>query len=155
MINLLEARPYTDGHTITAKAEALWQTDPHGWTLTLIAVATVFLGLIILYFIYNFSGNCFSGKYKKAREEKKAKAAAAAVKATPVKAAAGKADDEVAAAIAMALQMNGGDEVYAAIATALHLHISCSSRVDESFVLTIKPSQTEWGNKVLNFRKQK
>ena len=153
MISLLEARPYTDGHTITAKAEALWQTDPHGWTLTLIAVATVFLGLIILYFIYNFSGNIFSGKYKKAREEKKAKAAA--VKAAAAPKAAGKADDEVAAAIAMALQMNGGDEVYAAIATALHLHISCSSRVDESFVLTIKPSQSEWGNKVLNFRKQK
>ena len=153
MISLLEARPYTDGHTITAKAEALWQTDPHGWTLTLIAVATVFLGLIILYFIYNFSGNVFSGKYKKAREEKKAKAAA--VKAVAAPKAAGKVTDEVAAAIAMALQTNGGDEVYAAIATALHLHISCSSRVDESFVLTIKPSQSEWGNKVLNFRKQK
>ena len=153
MISLLEARPYTDGHTITAKAEALWQTDPHGWTLTLIAVATVFLGLIILYFIYNLSGNIFSGKYKKAREEKKAKAAA--VKAAAAPKAAGKADDEVAAAIAMALQMNGGDEVYAAIATALHLHISCSSRVDESFVLTIKPSQSAWGNKLLNFRKQK
>lgn len=153
MISLLEARPYTDGHTITAKAEALWQTDPHGWTLTLIAVATVFLGLIILYFIYNLSGNIFSGKYKKAREEKKAKAAA--VKAVAAPKAAGKANDEVAAAIAMALQMNGGDEVYAAIATALHLHLSCSSRVDESFVLTIKPSQSEWGNKVLNFRKQK
>ena len=153
MISLLEARPYTDGHTITAKAEALWQTDPHGWTLTLIAVATVFLGLIILYFIYNLSGNIFSGKYKKAREEKKAKAAA--VKAVAAPKAAGKANDEVAAAIAMALQMNGGDEVYAAIATALHLHISCSSRVDESFVLTIKPSQSAWGNKLLNFRKQK
>lgn len=154
MISLLEAKPYIDGHTITAKAEALWQTDPHGWTLTLIAVATVFLGLIILYFIYNLSGNIFSGKYKQAREEKKAKKAAA-VKAVPVKAATGKVDDEVAAAIAMALQMNGGDEVYAAIATALHLHISCSSRVEESFVLTIKPSQSEWGNKLLNFRKQK
>ena len=153
MISLLEARPYTTGHTITDKAEALWQTDPHGWTLTLIAVASVFLGLIILYFIYNFSGNIFSGKYKKAREEKKAKAAAAKAVAAPK--ATGKANDEVAAAIAMALQMNGGDEVYAAIATALHLHLSCSSRVEESFVLTIKPSQSEWGNKVLNFRKQK
>ena len=153
MINLLEARPYIDGHTITAKAESLWQTDPHGWTLTLIAVSTVFLGLIILYFIYNLSGNIFSGKYKKAREEKKA-AKAAALKAAAPK-AAGKVTDEVAAAIAMALQSNGGDEVYAAIATALHLHTSCNSRVDESFVLTIKPTQSAWGNKLLNFRKQK
>ncbi len=145
MINLLEARPYIDGHTITAKAESLWQTDPHGWTLTLIAVSTVFLGLIILYFIYNLSGNIFSGKYKKAPKEKKVKAA---------KAVSGKADDKVAAAIALALQMNGGDEVYAAIATALHLHTACSSHDGGPFVLTIKPGQSAWGNKMFNLRKQ-
>ena len=146
MINLLEARPYIDGHTITAKAEALLQTDPHGWTLTLIAVSTVFLGLIILFFIYNFSGNIFSGKYKKAPKEKKVKA---------VKKASGKVDGEVATAIAMALQMNGGDEVYAAIATALHLHLSCSAHDGGPFILTIKPCQSAWGNKMLNLRKQK
>ena len=55
MINLLEARPYIDGHTITAQAESLWQTDPHGWTLTLIAVSTVFLGLIILVSFYVYA----------------------------------------------------------------------------------------------------
>ena len=146
MINLLEARPYIDGHTITEKAESLWQTDPHGFILTLIAVSTVFLGLIILFFIYNLSGNIFSGKYKKAREEKKAKA---------VKKASGKVDDEVATAIAMALQMNGGDEVYAAIATALHLHLNCNSHDGGPFVLTIKPCQSAWGNKMLNLRKQR
>ena len=153
MINLLEALPYKNGHTITAKAESLWQTDPHGFTLTIIAVSTVFLGLIILYFIYNLSGNIFSGKYKKAREEKKEKAAALKAAAAPK--TAGKITDEVAAAIAMALQTNGGDEVYAAIATALHLHISCSSHDGGPFVLTIKPCQSAWGNKMLNLRKQK
>ena len=153
MINLLEVRPYIDGHTITAKAESLWQTDPHGWTLTLIAVGTVFLALIILCFIYSLSGNIFSGKYKKAREERNAKATALKAAAAPK--ATGKVADDVAAAIAMALQMNGGDEVYAAIATALHLHTSCNSRVDESFILTIKPTQSAWGNKLLNFRKLK
>ena len=146
MISLLEARPYIDGHTITAKAESLWQTDPHGFTLTLIAVSTVFLGLIILYFIYNFSGNIFSGKYKKAPKEKKVKA---------VKKASGKVDDEVAAAISMALQMNGGDEVYAAIATALHLHLSCNTHDGGPFVLTMNPCQSAWGNKILNLRKQR
>ena len=150
MINLLEARPYIDGHTITAKAETLWQTDPHGVALTVIAVSTVFLGLIILFFIYNLSGNIFSGKYKKAREERKAKAALKAVKK-----ASGKADDEVAAAIAMALQMDGGDEVYAAIATALHLHLGCNSHDGGPFVLTITPCQSAWGNKLLNLRKQR
>ena len=146
MINLLEAKPYLNGHTITDKALELAETDPHGWTLTLIAVSTVFLGLIILYFIYSFSGNIFSGKYKKAPKEKKVKA---------VKKASGKVDDEVATAIAMALQMNGGDEVYAAISTALHLHISCNSHDGGPFVLTIKPCQSAWGNKMLNLRKQR
>ena len=148
MINLLEARPYINGHTITEKAESLWQTDPHGFILTLIAVSTVFLGLIILFFIYNLSGNIFSGKYKKAREERRQKKA---VKKAP----AGKVDDEVATAIAMALQMNGGDEVYAAIATALHLHLNCNSHDGGPFVLTIKPCQSAWGNKMLNLRKQR
>ena len=148
MINLLEARPYIDGHTITEKAESLWQTDPHGFILTLIAVSTVFFGLIILFFIYNLSGNIFSGKYKKAREERRQKKA---VKKVP----AGKVDDEVATAIAMALQMNGGDEVYAAIATALHLHLNCNSHDGGPFVLTIKPCQSAWGNKMLNLRKQR
>jgi len=147
MINLLEIRPYVDGHTITDKAESLWQIDPHGWTLTLIAVSTVFLGLIVLYFIYSFSGNIFSGKYKKAREERK--------KAKAAKKASGKADDEVSAAIALALQLNGGDEAYAAIATALHLHLGCGAHDGGPFVLTIRPYQSAWGNKMLNFRKLK
>lgn len=150
MINLLEVKPYINGHTITAKAESLWQTDPHGWTLTLIAVSSVFLGLIILFFIYNLSGNIFSGKYKKAREEKKAAKMAKAVKKV-----SGKADDEVAAAIAMALKMDGGDEVYAAIATALHLHLDCNSHDGGPFVITIMPRQSAWGNKMLNLRKQR
>lgn len=147
MINLLEALPYKNGHTITAKAESLWQTDPHGWTLTLIAVSTVFLGLIILYFIYTLSGNIFSGKYKRAPKEKKV--------TTAVKKASGKVDDEVATAIALALQMNGGDEVYAAIATALHLHINCNTHDGGPFIITIKPCQSAWGNKMLNLRKQR
>ena len=150
MINLLEARPYINGHTITPKAESLWQTDPHGWTLTLIAVSTVFICLIILLFIYSFSGNIFSGKYKKAREERKAAKMAKAVKKPT-----GKVDDEVATAIAMALQMNGGDEVNAAIATALHLYLSNNSHDGGPFVLTIKPCQSAWGNKMLNLRKQR
>jgi len=145
MISLI-ANPLPNGHTITDKAVELAQTDPHGFTLTIIAVSTVFLGLIILYFIYNLSGNIFSGKYKKAPKEKKVE---------PVKKVSGKVDGEVATAIALALQMNGGDEVYAAIATALHLHINCNTHDGGPFVLTMKPCQSAWGNKMLNLRKQK
>jgi len=56
MMNLLVANPLPNGHPITDKAVALAQTDPHGLTLTIISVSTVFIGLIILYFIYSLSG---------------------------------------------------------------------------------------------------
>ena len=71
---------------LTAGGDKMAQIDPHGWTLTLISVCTVFAALIILFFIYTFSGNLFSGKYKRAPKAPK-----------PVK---GTLDDEVAAAIA-------------------------------------------------------
>ena len=146
MISLI-ANQLPGGHTITDKAQVVLQTDPHGVTLTIIAVSAVFIGLIILFFIYNISGNIFSGKYKMAREEKKKMKAAQKV--------SGKMTDEVAAAIAMALQMNGGDEVYAAIATALHLHLGNSSHDGGPFVITFKPCGGAWGNKMLNLRKQR
>ena len=50
---------------LTAGGDRMAEIDPHGWTLTIISVSTVFAALIILYFIYNFSGNIFSGKYKR------------------------------------------------------------------------------------------
>ncbi len=145
MISLI-ANPLPNGHTITEKAVELSQTDPHGFTLTIIAVSTVFLGLIVLCFIYSLSGNFFTGKYKKAPKEKKVAA---------VRKGTGKVDGEVATAIALALQMDGGDEVYAAIATALHLYTNCNSHDGGPFVLTITPCQSAWGNKMLNLRKQR
>ena len=46
---------------LTAGGDRMAVTDPHGWTLTLISVTCVFTALIILYFIYTFSGNLFVG----------------------------------------------------------------------------------------------
>ena len=51
---------------LTAGGERMAQTDPNGWTLTLISVGVVFTALIILYFVYKFSGDIFSGKFKRA-----------------------------------------------------------------------------------------
>ena len=146
MISLI-ANQLPNGHTITAKAEEILQTDPHGFTLTVIAISAVFIGLLILCFIYNVSGNIFTGKYKQAREEKKKMKAA--------KKASGKAEDEVAAAISMALRLNGGDEVSAAVATALYLHLSGGSHDGGPFVITFNPGAGAWGNKMLNLRKQR
>ena len=136
--------PLPNGHTITDKGAALWQTDPHGFTLTLIAVSTVFLGLIILYFIYSLSGNIFSGKYKKDPSKKKAKVSKA-------KAASGMTP-EVAAAIALALDAGAGNEAEIAALTALSLYLGTSTHDAESYILTIKDADVTWNNKT-NFRK--
>jgi len=143
MISLI-ANPLPNGHTITDKAVALAQTDPNGWTLTLIAVSTVFLGLIILFFIYNLSGNIFSGKYKKDPAKKKEKQKKIVVSAN--------ANSEVAAAIALALNSGLGSEAEVAVATALHLYLSNSTYVNEAFVITINGQDGNW-NKKINFRK--
>ena len=143
MMNLLFTE-LPNGHTITDKGAALLQTDPHGTTLTLIAVSTVFLGLIILYCIYTLSGNIFSGKYKKDPSKKKAKvkASAKAARMTP----------EVAAAIALALNAGAGNEAEIAALTALSLYLGTSTHDAESYILTIKVSGNSWNNNQ-NFRK--
>ena len=113
-------------------------TDPHGWTLTLISVTCVFTALIILYFIYTFSGNLFSGKYKRQPKARATK---------------GTVDAEVAAAIAMALEAEAGGETEAAIATALHLYLSDAVHDVEPGVITLRRNPSAWDNKQLNFRK--
>ena len=115
------------------------QIDPHGWTLTLISVSTVFAALIVLYFIYNFSGNLFSGKFK--RKPKAPKAPKGAV------------SGEVAAAIALALQADAGSETEAAIATALHLYLSDAVHDVEPGIITLRRTPSAWDNKQSNFRK--
>ena len=42
---------------LTAGGDRMMQTDPHGWTLTLISVTVVFSALIVLYFVYSLSGS--------------------------------------------------------------------------------------------------
>jgi Na+-transporting methylmalonyl-CoA/oxaloacetate decarboxylase gamma subunit len=124
---------------LTAGGDRMMQTDPHGWTLTLISVSVVFSALIVLYCIYNLSGNIFSGKFKRAPK--------------PRKAAKGTPDEAVAAAIALALDMEGGGDTYAAIATAVHLYLNDTVHDVESGIVTIRRKDSSWNNKELNFRK--
>ena len=124
---------------LTAGGDRMLETDPHGWTLTLISVTVVFTALIVLYFVYSLSGGIFSGKFK--REPK------------PKKAAKGTPDAEVAAAIAVALDMENSGDVYAAIATAVHLYLNDAVHDVEPGIVTITRTNTGWNNKALNFRK--
>ena len=125
---------------LTAGGDRMAQTDPHGWTLTLISVSVVFAALIVLYFVYTLSGSIFSGKFKRAPK--------------PRKAAKGTPDEEVAAAIALALDMENSGDVYAAIATAVHLYLNDTVHDVEPGIVTIVRKESGWNNKSLNFRKQ-
>ena len=129
MINLLN---------MTAGAERMAQTDPHGWTLALIAVSTVFTALVILYFIYSFIGKASNSKVPR-------------VKRSPRKGSA--PDAETAAAIAMALEAENGGEVNAAIAMALHLYFNDAVHDIEPGIITFAPRATQWNDKSLTFRK--
>ena len=51
-------------HNQKSKSEIIKENDPHGYTLTVVSVSVVFLALLILFTIYNFSGKVFSGQIK-------------------------------------------------------------------------------------------
>lgn len=122
---------------LSTGAERLAQSDPHGFTLTIISVLVVFSALIILYSIYTLSGGLFSGKIKLKREKK-----------------VSSPEDEVAVAIALALRQHlGGEEEKAAIATAIHLYLNSSVHDVESGIITIQKSETRWADKQRLFRK--
>ena len=117
------------------------EIDPHGWTLSLIAVTVVFSALLILFLVYSLSGGIFTGKFKRKPRVK-------SIKGAP--------DAETAAAIAMALSRYGSsDAETAAIAAALHLYLSDSVHDTEPGIITIRRDiSSDWGNKSLLFRKK-
>ena len=61
-------------------------------------------------------------------------------------------NEETALAIAMALDKACGGETNAAIATALHLYFNDTVHDQESFVLTIRPTQSAWASRHFTLR---
>lgn len=118
-------------------AMRMQEIDPHGWTLSLVAVLVVFSALLILFLLYSLSGGIFTGKFKRKS------------KPSP------KTDSDTAAAIAMALNLYCEDsDAPAAIATALHLYLSDSVHDTEPGFITIKRDlPSTWSDKSLLFRK--
>lgn len=125
---------------MTEGAKRMAETDPHGFTLALIAVTTVFTALVILYFVYSLIGKLSQPSAPKAQKASRKKAK-------------GGPDTETAAAIAMALEAELGGEVNAAIAMALHLHLSNAVHDVEPGIITYAPHESAWGTPSLNFRK--
>lgn len=125
-----------NGNQNTAtKGEQMKERDPHGWILTVVSISVVFSALAILWFMFWL---LFDRRAKKL------------AKPAPVK--KGTESDEVAAAIALALDMEAGGDDYAAIAAAVHLYLSESVHDIEPGIITIRRTNTLWNNKELTFR---
>ena len=137
------------------KAEAMKEKDPHGGILSLVAVTVVFSALAILWFLFWLffdrpakKAAAAKNQPPKPKKEKKGKKAALAA-AKP-----GEVSDEIAAAIALAMDMEMGGDDYAAIAAAMHLYFSDAVHDAESFVLTMRPKEgSAWNDKKQIFRK--
>lgn len=120
---------------MTRGAAKMMETDPHGWTLTVVCVSVVFAGLLVLYLIYSLSGEMFSGRFNRALKRMHCKKAESG-DAAPELAGHG-SDEELAAAIAVALYLEDG-----------------GSHDDEPGIITIASGRSNWADKSLTFRKR-
>lgn len=117
--------------SVLVKSAEMAEKDPHGTIITLVSVCVVFVALIILYFAYNFIGKLTSGQIKlpslarKAERKKSGSDAEAPA-------------EEVAAAIALALDQEMNGEVYAAISMAMHQYLNDTVHDMESYIITIR-----------------
>ena len=144
---------YNGDLNAASKAEAMKEKDPHGGILSLVAVTVVFGALAILWFLFWLFFDRPAKKKAAAKNQppkpKKSKKAAALATVKP-----GEVPDEVAAAIALAMDMEQGGDDYAAIAAAMHLYFSDAVHDAESFVLTMRPKEgSAWNDKKQIFRK--
>ena len=139
-----------------SKAESMKEKDPHGGILSLVAVTVVFTALAILWFLFWLffdrpakKAAAAKNQPPKPKKEKKGKKAAALTDVP-----AGAPTDEIAAVIALAMDMEQGGDDYAAIAMAMHLYFSDAVHDNESFVLTMRPKEgSAWNDKKQIFRK--
>ena len=137
-----------------SKAESMAEKDPHGGILSLVAVSVVFSALAILWFLFWLF---FDRPAKKKAAEKntpaKPKKEKKGKKAAAISAQAGTPSDEIAAVIALAMDMEEGGDVYAAIALAMDRYFSDAVHDAEPFVLTIRPKEgSAWNDKKQIFR---
>ena len=131
--------PFAQNGDVNAatKSQIMGERDPHCWIMTVTAICVVFLALFILFIIYKYVGKAFTGDFKKKKTSKPQ---------------GNNMNEETALAIAMALDKACGGETNAAIATALHLYFNDTVHDQESFVLTIRPTQSAWASRHFTLR---
>ena len=132
-----------------SKGELMKERDPHGWILTVVSVSVVFCALALLWCLFWLLFD------RPAKQKAAASATAGKTKAAGRKNVTLSDSEEsaVAAAIALALDMEQGGDTYAAIATAVHLYLSNAVHDVEPGILTLVRKPSAWENKSLNFRK--
>lgn len=128
----------------TTKAQIMAENDPHGLTLTVVSVAVVFSALAILWFLFWLLFDR-RAKKKTAGHDGTPKRHSRPDRESP--------DGEVAAAIALALDMEASGDDYAAIAAAVHLYLTEAIHDVEPGIVTIRRTESSaWNNKTLTFR---
>ena len=96
---------------VIRKSAEMAEKDPHGFIITLVSVSVVFAALILLYFAYSFIGMVLNGKITLKNRRSKDE----------------KPSDEVASAIAMALDQEFNKSVHD----------------EESYIITIRRQEYE------------
>ena len=114
--------------SVILKSAEMAERDPHGAIITIVSVSVVFCSLIILYYAYTFIGKILSGELKLTLPKRRRKTADKS----------GQPEEEVAAAIALALDQELNGETYAAIGMALHQYLNDTVHDNESYIITIK-----------------
>lgn len=114
--------------SVILKSAEMAERDPHGVIITIVSVSVVFCSLIILYYAYTFIGKILSGELKLTLPKRRRKTADKS----------GQPEEEVAAAIALALDQELNGETYAAIGMALHQYLNDTVHDNESYIITIK-----------------
>ena len=147
---------YNGDPTAASKSDQMAERDPHGWILTLVSVSVVFSALAILWFFFwlLFERPAKRRSLTSVRDDKNSVIPSAARNLSKAQ-KAGTTDGEVAAAIALALDMEQSGDVYAAIALALHLELGATVHDAEPFLLTIRPTpNSAWNNPADGFRRK-
>ncbi len=101
--------------------------DPHGIIMTITSVTVVFLALFILYLSYSLIGKIVNTDCSRICWRLGRKKAGKAAK-----------EEEIAAAISLALKEETSGEVQAAIAMALEQELDEYPHDQESYIITIK-----------------
>lgn len=131
------------------KGELIKERDPYGWILTVVSVSVVFSALALLWFLFWLLFD--RPARKKASGDASTTLSMTKGKRTVIPSEA--EESQVAAAIALALDMETDGDTYAAIATAVHLYLNDCIHDMESGIVTLRRSESAWNNKALNFRK--